>query len=81
MDRTRNAITIRFDMKVWTIIPMMMIKPMERYFVSELQAPTSSLFIPQVIHEHREPWWNDIDKGKLVIRPPQLSGNSTSRII
>jgi hypothetical protein len=81
MNRTRNAITIRFDMRVWAIIPMMMIKPMERDFVSELQAPTSSLFIPQVINEHREPWWNDIDRGKLVIRPPQLSGNSTSRII
>jgi hypothetical protein len=23
------------------------------------------LFIPQIIYESGEPWWNDIDKGKL----------------
>jgi hypothetical protein len=32
--------------------------------VSELLAQTGPLFIPQVIYEHGEPWWNDIDKGK-----------------
>jgi hypothetical protein len=32
--------------------------------------------INQAIHEHGEPWWNDIDRGKL-IRPPELSGNPT----
>jgi hypothetical protein len=36
------------------------------------------LFIPQVIHEHEELWWNDIDRGKLLIRSPGLSGNPTS---
>jgi hypothetical protein len=35
------------------------------------------LFIPQVIYEHREPWWNDIDRGKLLIRPPVLSDYPT----
>jgi hypothetical protein len=24
---------------------------------------TMSLFIPQVIYEYEEPWWNDIDRG------------------
>jgi hypothetical protein len=36
------------------------------------------LFIPHMIYEHEEPWWIDIDRGKLLIRPPELSGNSTS---
>jgi hypothetical protein len=39
------------------------------------------LFIFQVIYEHGVPWWNNIDKGTLLIHPPQLSGNPTSRII
>jgi hypothetical protein len=26
----------------------------------ELQPPIRLLFIPQVIYEHKEPWWNDI---------------------
>jgi hypothetical protein len=38
------------------------------------------LYIPQAIHEHREPWWNDIDRGKL-IRPSELPGNLSSRVI
>jgi hypothetical protein len=37
----------------------------------------SILFIPQVIYELGEPWWNDVDRGKL-IRSPELSGNPTS---
>jgi hypothetical protein len=28
---------------------------------------------PQVIFEHEEPWWNDVDTGRLLIRPPELS--------
>jgi hypothetical protein len=28
-----------------------------------------------VIYEHGEPRWNDIDRRKLLIRPPELSGN------
>jgi hypothetical protein len=31
----------------------------------------------QVIYEHGELWWNDIDRGQL-IRLPHLSGNTTS---
>jgi hypothetical protein len=33
-----------------------------------------------VIYEHGDPWWNDMNKGKLLIRPPELSGNPTSRV-
>jgi hypothetical protein len=35
------------------------------------------LFISQVINEYREPWCNDINRGELLIRPPELSGNPT----
>jgi hypothetical protein len=38
-----------------------------------LLPPVSLLVISQVIYEHKEPWWNDIDKGILQIRPPELS--------
>jgi hypothetical protein len=30
-----------------------------------------------LIHEPGEPWWNDIDRGKLLIHPLELSGNPT----
>jgi hypothetical protein len=43
--------------------------------VSELRPPAGLLLILQVIYEYREPWWNDIDRGKLLIRPPELSGS------
>jgi hypothetical protein len=33
---------------------------------------------PQVIYEHGEPRWNDIDRGKLLISPAYLSGNPNS---
>jgi hypothetical protein len=33
---------------------------------------------PQVIHEHREPWLNDIDREQLPIRPRELTGNNTA---
>jgi hypothetical protein len=56
---------------------LMMIMSMGRDHVSELRPPTGLLFIPQVIYEHGEPWWNDNDRGKL-IHPPELSGNPTS---
>jgi hypothetical protein len=35
------------------------------------------LFIPQVIYEHEEPRRSDTDRIKLLIRPPELSGNHT----
>jgi hypothetical protein len=47
-------------------------------YVSELWPPTDVLFIPQVIYGHEESWWNDIDMGLILVRPPELSGNSTS---
>jgi hypothetical protein len=34
-----------------------------------------------VIYEHGELWWNDIGRGKLLNRPPELSGNPTSKVI
>jgi hypothetical protein len=36
------------------------------------------MFIPQVIYERGDPWWIDMDRVKLLIRPPELSGQSTS---
>jgi hypothetical protein len=35
-------------------------------------------FIAQVIYEHGDPWWSDTERGKLLIRPPELSSNPTS---
>jgi hypothetical protein len=32
--------------------------------VPELRPPTGLLFIPQMIHELGDPWWNDTDRGK-----------------
>jgi hypothetical protein len=46
-----------------------MIMSMGWDYVSELRPPTVH---PQVKYEHGEPWWNDIDRGKL-IHPPELS--------
>jgi hypothetical protein len=54
---------------------MMMITTMETDYVSELRATTSLLFISQVIYEHGEPRWNDVDRGNLAICSSQLSGN------
>jgi hypothetical protein len=50
-------------------------------YVLELPPQTGLLFIPQMLYEHGGTWWNDVDRGKLLIRPPELSGNPTSRII
>jgi hypothetical protein len=36
------------------------------------------LFFPQVVHEYEEPWLNDTDRVKLLIRPTDISGNPTS---
>jgi hypothetical protein len=30
------------------------------------------LFIPEAICEHEELWWNDYDRGKLLICPPDM---------
>jgi hypothetical protein len=34
-----------------------------------------------VICEHGEPWWNDIERGKHLIYPPELPGNLPAVII
>jgi hypothetical protein len=39
---------------------------------------TGSIVISTVIYKHGKPWWNDIGRGKLLIRSPELSGNPTS---
>jgi hypothetical protein len=54
---------------------------MERDYVSELRRTTGILFITYELYEYGEPRWNDIDRKKLLIRPPELSENSTSRNI
>jgi hypothetical protein len=41
-------------------------------------ATNGLLLILHVIYEYGEPWWNNVDKGKLLTRPPELSGNPTS---
>jgi hypothetical protein len=33
--------------------------------VSELRCLTGELFFPWMIYESGEPWWNDIDRGKV----------------
>jgi hypothetical protein len=53
-------------------------------YVSELRPSTGLLFIPQMIYEHGEPWWNDdVGRGKhwfvhhsaLIILPAETSGS------
>jgi hypothetical protein len=60
---------------------MMTIMSMGLHYVSELHPTMGLLFIPKVIYEHGDPCWNDIDRGKLPIRPPELSGNPDSKVI
>jgi hypothetical protein len=60
---------------------MMVLMSMGWDYVSELRPPTGLLFIHQVIHEHGEWWWNDVDRGKLKIRPTEFSGNPTKRVL
>jgi hypothetical protein len=60
---------------------MMMTLSMGYNYISKPQPLTGTLFIPQMIHEHGEPWWNDVGRGKLLIRPTELSANPISIII
>jgi hypothetical protein len=41
-------------------------------------ATNGPIIHPPGVVWHWEPWWNNIDKGKLLIRPRKLSGNSAS---
>jgi hypothetical protein len=36
---------------------------MESDYISELWPPIGLLFIPQMVDEYEEPWWNGIDRG------------------
>jgi hypothetical protein len=56
---------------------------MGRDYMSELWPPVGLLFSPQVIYEHGELWWNDIDRKTtdlstraLAILPAESSGSS-----
>jgi hypothetical protein len=42
-------------------------------YVSELRQKMVLLLIPQVTYEYVNPWWNVVDRRKLLIRPPELS--------
>jgi hypothetical protein len=39
-----------------------MMMSMKWDYGSELWKPTDLLSIPQVIYEHGQPWWNDVNK-------------------
>jgi hypothetical protein len=41
--------------------------------MSELRPPIDPLFIPQIIYEYRQPWWNDTDRRKLKNSEENLS--------
>jgi hypothetical protein len=58
--------------KIVRLYMMITIMSMGSYCVFELR-PTGLLFILQVLYEHGEPWWNDIDRGNIC--PRELSGN------
>jgi hypothetical protein len=45
-----------------SIMMMMTIISMGWDYISELRPPSGLLFIPQVVYDYREPWWNDIDR-------------------
>jgi hypothetical protein len=59
-----------------TFLMMIMSKGWD--YVSELRLPTGLMFIPQIIYLYGETRWNGIDRGKHLIRPPELSRNPTS---
>jgi hypothetical protein len=53
------------------IVVVVVIMSMGWDYVSDLQPPAGLLFIPHMIYELENAWWNDVDRGKL-IRPPDL---------
>jgi hypothetical protein len=46
---------------------------MVRDYVCELLPPTGLMFILQEAYKRGESWWNDVDRGKLLIGPPEGS--------
>jgi hypothetical protein len=64
----------------WNTMMMMVIFVSMRWgYVFELRPPPGLLFIPQVMYKNEEPWRNDIDRGKLLIRPQEFSGYRVGR--
>jgi hypothetical protein len=59
-------------MRTWNLT-FMLFMSMGWNYVSEVRPPACLLFIPQVIYEYAEPWWNDIGKetNELVQNPSQ----------
>jgi hypothetical protein len=55
------------------IIMMMMMMSMGSEHVSELRQRTGLLSTPQVIYEHGNPRWNDVDWGNFPTRPREHS--------
>jgi hypothetical protein len=60
-------ITAKGEALVLIIYPLLFIS-MGRDHVFELWPPTGLLFIPQVIYEYGESWWNDTDRKTEEIR-------------
>jgi hypothetical protein len=58
---------------------IIMIMSMGYKYISELQ-PSVGL-LAQVIYEHGELRWKDVNRGNLLVRPPEFSDNPTSRVI
>jgi hypothetical protein len=59
------------------VMMMMMIMSMGRLHL-RTAATNGPCVHPHGIYEHEKPQWNYIDRGKLLIRPPELSENPSS---
>jgi hypothetical protein len=57
---------------------MMLIMSVGRDCVFELLPPTGLFFIPQVTYEYGEPWWNYMDRKKLIRLPELYQSNQQS---
>jgi hypothetical protein len=78
---TLGYVTTCNELTFFNAEQMMIMMSMGRDYVYELWPLVGPSLIPHMIYEHREAWWNDIDRGKLLIRPPELSGNGTNKVI
>jgi hypothetical protein len=70
-----NTVTLLSSLIMMKMMMLMILVSWE--YVSELRPQTALLLIPHAIYEYGEPWWNVVDKGKL-IRQPELSGSPTN---
>jgi hypothetical protein len=64
----------RVFVHIFNLTRRSLIMSMGRGYVFELRPPPCLLFIPQVIFEHGEAWWNDVDRGKLILPPERCLG-------